>query len=144
VVWRPEDGSTRRLVGHSALVSAVEFSPAKDVLLASASADGALSLWDVETVRRLLTLEGFNGWEAISMSFSPDGGLIASGGANGEVGVWDLAYFDRHIAGNARRMIERLKPEMGDAALDASMLEWAESALERPWPRLRNWGGFTP
>ncbi|MBL0921286.1 MAG: protein kinase [Phycisphaerales bacterium] len=140
LVWTPgEEAAARRLIGHSALVSDVQFHPSEPALLASASADGTIGLWDADLGRRLLTIDGFGGWEAITAAFSPDGRLIAAGGASGEAIVWDLEYFDRHIAGNTRRMIERLRADLGGELREKEALHLADLALEAPWPRLQNW-----
>ena len=76
-------------LGHSNVVHAVAFSP-DEHLLASASEDGTIILWDVATHRELRMLRGTNDG-ADSVAFSPDGRTLASGGSDGVVRIWDVA-----------------------------------------------------
>jgi len=102
------------LSGHNGLVSEVQIRPGgaggsggaaeaggAGRMLASASADGTVKLWDTHSSQCLATLRGFNGWEAITCSFSPDGKRLAAAGRYGEAVVWDLEYYDQFIAGNS-------------------------------------------
>src|SRR5258708_2961536 len=64
------------LIGHSNFVQAVTPSP-DGGLLASASDDKTIKLWDPHTGEHLRTLEGHSDW-VMSVAFSPDGGPLAS------------------------------------------------------------------
>src|SRR5260370_29698611 len=64
------------LIGHSDLVQAVAPSPDRG-LLASASDDETIKLWDPHTGEHLRTLEGHSS-RVRSVAFSLDGGLLAS------------------------------------------------------------------
>ena len=57
--------------------------------VASAHADGALKLWDVEAGRRLWTVPGHSG-DVRDCAVSPDGTLIASAG-DSTVRIWDAS-----------------------------------------------------
>src|SRR5258705_6337449 len=57
-------------------------------LLASASRDKTIKLWDPHTGECLRTLEGHS-FSVISVAFSPDGGLLASGSWDGTIKLWD-------------------------------------------------------
>src|SRR5438045_5473401 len=74
------------LEGHSAYVNAVAFSP-DGKLVASASGDRTIRLWDSATGASLQTLEGHSDWVA----FSPDGKLVASASGDRTVRLWDSA-----------------------------------------------------
>ena len=71
-------------------------SPVRD-LIAVAGADGALRLWDLHSRTKVATLRSEmhqrTGHDAIavSLAFSPDGGLLASGHVDGLVRLWDVS-----------------------------------------------------
>ena len=59
-------------------------------LMASASADQTVRLWDTATGARLQILEGHTDW-IIAVAFSPDSKLVASASADQTVRFWDPA-----------------------------------------------------
>jgi WD40 repeat protein len=79
---------SNRLSGHSGRVLSVRFSPNGN-LIASASADRTIKLWNVNGTL-LKTLKGHRNavW---SVNFSPDGKLLASTGNDGTIKVWNVA-----------------------------------------------------
>ena len=95
-LWDVEKGEfiTPQPLGHTADVTEelfapnVSFSP-NSLLLAFASLDKTVQLWDVETRSDLATLEGHTG-EISRLAFSPDGKILVSGTVNGVIKVWDV------------------------------------------------------
>jgi WD40 repeat protein/tRNA A-37 threonylcarbamoyl transferase component Bud32 len=91
------------LEGHTDGVLAVAFSPGGR-LLASASADGSIKVWDRHTARLLETLHGHRG-HVTAVAWHPDGKSLASGGADATLRLWDadsgasLATLRGHTAG---------------------------------------------
>jgi WD40 repeat protein len=81
------------LVGHSARVHSVVFSPDGKLLISAAAKDPALKIWDLATgkeIRTLLAAEGGFGRPV----FSPDGKSLAAF-SDGAVRIWDVATCGR-------------------------------------------------
>jgi sulfatase modifying factor 1 len=58
-------------------------------LFASGSRDSEITLWDVNTGKRLKTLEGHSN-DVNSVAFSPDGSILASGSRDKTLILWDV------------------------------------------------------
>jgi WD40 repeat protein len=96
IVWLDVGKSLPRVVldGHKDGVSCVTFSP-DGTVLATASFDCTVNLWDVTKWRKTATII-HRGGAVTSVAFSPDGRLLATGGWGGntndsvhEVKLWD-------------------------------------------------------
>ena len=121
------------LTDHRAVVWDVAFAPGDRSTLASASDDGTVKLWDLTEMRCLATLDDFDGWDLFTVDFGPAGDVLVAGGRRAAM-VWDLTYYERHMAGNLPRQLERLGSEVGEADR-RRLTEWADRVLARPWPR---------
>jgi WD40 repeat protein len=77
------------LGGHANSVNEVSFSP-DGTMLASASADKMLKLWDTSTKKEIKTLIGHTN-SVNGVSFSPDGIILASAGADNTVKLWNIS-----------------------------------------------------
>jgi WD40 repeat protein len=70
------------------VVSGLSFSPDGERLGIS-SEDGAAKVVDVKTGDELYSLAGHDGYPVLVIKFSPDGNLIATGGADWNVKIWN-------------------------------------------------------
>ncbi len=73
---------------HGDQILDVSWSP-DERLLASASGDGVIKLWDVHKRELIRTLQS-NGASVGSVSWSPDGLRLASGSDDGQIKLWDV------------------------------------------------------
>ncbi|WP_416212377.1 WD40 repeat domain-containing protein [Nostoc sp. DedQUE09] len=77
------------LGGHANSVNGVSFSP-DGKMLASASDDHTVKLWDTSTGQEIKTLIGHTNW-IWGVSFSPDGKMLASASKDKTVKLWDTS-----------------------------------------------------
>jgi WD40 repeat protein len=91
ILWDVADPTQHQILyGHKIGVNSVAFNPQNDQRLASASEDTTIILWDLATDPPLQqTLKG-HGDSVTSLTFSPDGQILASGDFDGKVFIWDM------------------------------------------------------
>lgn len=89
-LWDPqtEKKPIARLTGHQQLVNDVKFSP-DGRILASASFDKSIKLWNAKTGKFLGTLRG-HVQPVYMVSFSADSRLMVSGSADSTLKVWNM------------------------------------------------------
>ncbi len=89
--WKPngEGKNVKTAGGHSDHVFKIAFHPTSP-MLATASADKSVRLWDADKVANTKTLQGLTD-HVFAVAFSPDGALVAGGDYTGEVRVWKVA-----------------------------------------------------
>ena len=83
------------LHGHESRVFKASFSPVNDTLLATASEDATVRLWDVSRCEELYKLEHEDA--VYSAKFSPNGSFLVTAGCDGKIILWDL----KRLAWNA-------------------------------------------
>jgi eukaryotic-like serine/threonine-protein kinase len=95
--WSPDAPGTTRspgsslfwLDGHTDVVNDLAFRPPDGDLLATASNDNTVRLWDLTSRSVVATLRLDNA--ATDVEFSPDGALLATSGYEPSVRLWDVA-----------------------------------------------------
>ncbi|KEZ41880.1 hypothetical protein SAPIO_CDS6697 [Scedosporium apiospermum] len=76
------------LEGHSSPVDAIAFSPDCSIL-ASASRDRTIRLWDTKTGEEKQILKGHSDW-VDTVAFSPDGSILVSASHDRTIRLWDV------------------------------------------------------
>jgi WD40 repeat protein len=94
-LWDTETGAEHSRLGDGAETGLrVAFSPAGKLLAVGGSGDGrhpgAVTIWDWEARRRLITLNGHSSG-ITALAFAPDGSRLVSGDTAGIVKLWDVA-----------------------------------------------------
>src|SRR5690242_16035002 len=77
------------LAGHTGLVHAVAFSP-DGKILATASFDNTVKLWDYASGKEINTLKGHTA-PVYSPAFNPAGTILASAGQDNTIRLWNPA-----------------------------------------------------
>jgi serine/threonine protein kinase/WD40 repeat protein len=118
----------RTLRGHATTIVDISFDPT-GTMIASGSSDNTFRLWDVATGRNLLTVE--TGAEVSAVAFIPGRRALATCDRFGRAQVWDLSYYDRHIAGNLCYFYHKLSPICPSPPRADLLLDWARRTTGR-------------
>ncbi|KAJ8312936.1 hypothetical protein KUTeg_010309 [Tegillarca granosa] len=89
-LWQPEEEKKplARMTGHQQLINDVQFSP-DTRLIASASFDKSVKLWDGKNGKFLATLRGHVN-RVYQIAWSADSRLLCSGSSDSTLKVWDI------------------------------------------------------
>ena len=82
-------GQTQLETAHAGSVRSVAFSP-DDQLVATAGQDGAVRLWQAETLIPIEPSPSDHKRDALAVQFSPDGRFLASIGDDSLIHLWDM------------------------------------------------------
>lgn len=89
-MWDMSTGDSVRLfLGHTAPVTATAVSP-DGRWLSTGSEDGIINVWDIGTGKRLKQMRGHGKNAVYSLSYSKEGHVLVSGGADHSLRVWDV------------------------------------------------------
>jgi WD40 repeat protein len=92
-IWDASTGQLVRSMQAESIVCGMAWSP-EGTRIAAASCSvaetAAVSVWDVRTGQRELTIRGRQA-DGVGVAFSPNGRLIATGGVDGTAAIWDAA-----------------------------------------------------
>lgn len=119
------------MVGHADTIWKLAYSP-DDTLLASASADGTVRLWEVTTGLPCLSLPRCHANWVTSLAWAPDSSCLVTGGSDSRILVWNAVE-----AADAKRreLLAGLDAEAyGDPVLIQKLLQEAEFAAAASQP----------
>ncbi|MBK8096225.1 MAG: protein kinase [Planctomycetes bacterium] len=115
------------------------FSPRDRDLLIVAGGAGSVTFLDLECNRPCLTLAAGNAAPGLTLGLGADGATLTMNGEQGAV-LFDLTYFERHLAGNLEPQLARVAAQQPVPPQRlAELRQQAAAILARPWPRLARW-----
>lgn len=131
----PKATEVRQFVGHQGVVRQIAVSPDAKHLL-SASFDGTVRLWEIETGKLLRTFEGHTN-HVLAVAFSPDGKRALSGSSDNTMRLWDFKTgqeersFVGHTAGVHAVAFSPDGTQAASGGLDSTVRHWSLSNGEK-------------
>ncbi len=141
-------------IEHAGTITSLAFSP-DGLMLATASADHSIRLWNFTNREPIMALQGHLG-EVWAVAFSPDGKRLVSGSKDGDVKLWptDAAPRERLIAGvrqplgfskDGQRLAGLVRDRSGEGKVVFVNVAALEQEEEVQLDRIRGrFGGFGP
>lgn len=80
--------SSGSAMGHGATILSAQFAPNSSRWLATGAGDNTARIWNADTQTPYKTLKGHTDW-VLSVAWSPDGSVLATGSMDGSIRVWD-------------------------------------------------------
>ena len=133
-VWDAATGArTRRFIGHSAIVNDVSAARGDAPLVASASDDGSVRVWDARTRRSVFAVTGAH--PLLAVALSADGSSFFCAGTEGYVRAYELrggggadAVASMELAGHSDTILSLALSNAGthllSFSLDNSLRSW--------------------
>ncbi|MCA9188138.1 MAG: protein kinase [Pirellulaceae bacterium] len=88
-VWDMKSSAELLSFSPHGTVASAEFTPTDDIVV-TASWDGSMKLWDVNSGKAIAKLLGGHQGEILAIDISPDGRTLISAGHDGVVRCWDM------------------------------------------------------
>ncbi|KAE9363034.1 hypothetical protein N431DRAFT_423438 [Stipitochalara longipes BDJ] len=123
-VWSNSLAALKTLWGHSNIINAIAFSQ-NNRLLASASTDWTIKLWDPSSGTELASLYDASIRSIRNIAFSTNGKLLASANKNCDVQLWDPS-----LGAELRQTLEGHSDEIKTAALSADAFVFVSGSLD--------------
>jgi WD40 repeat protein len=137
-VWEVASGKGHEIVReNNSPVTAIAWSPKADGSLAAAQGSGKILLCDPHNGRKRAVLKGHDGG-TLALDWSPDGRLLASGGADQAVHIWnsDTGKLQKTLGKHSSRVYSVSFSPNGQSLVSSSYRElWAWSVESNQEPR---------